>query len=304
MTQTVLVTGAAGFAGQYMCQYVRSIGQGPKIVGLDIQQNLDCKCDDYYVTDITDAEKTKAIIEKTKPKFIVHLAGTFGASDVQSIYKVNVLSITAILEAMRAITPSSIFIAAGSAAEYGNIETSCLPVTEQHPCHPVTPYGLSKYMTTQIAAYYHRVHGLCTMTVRPFQLIGKGVTDRLAPGAFLRRLIEARENNVETINVGNLESSRDFLGIHDAVRALWLLCQKPAPGKVFNLCSGKPVKMRDLLELMIRISGRDIQPVTDQSYLRGKADVSIVYGSFKKIEDHCGWEPKKSLTQSVQEMFE
>jgi GDP-4-dehydro-6-deoxy-D-mannose reductase len=304
MVQTALVTGAAGFAGQYMCEYLRSTDRNLRIVSIDMQQNMDCQCDDFYVADITDFEKTKGVIEKEKPDFIIHLAGTFGTGDVQNMYKINILSSTAILEAMRAIIPSAIFIAAGSAAEYGNIEASCLPVTEQHPCRPVMPYGLSKNIATQIAQYYYQVHRLCTMVVRPFQLIGKGVTDRLAPGAFAKRLIEAKKNNAKIISVGNLESSRDFLDIRDAVKGLWLLCENPVPGQVFNLCSGKPVKMGELLELMLSVLEADIRPVTDPSYLRGKSDVSVVYGSFKKIKGHCGWEPQKSLEQSIWEMFE
>lgn len=303
MTPTVLVTGAAGFAGRYMCRHVRSVRPNMKIIGIDIRQNSDCQCDDFSVIDITDSEKTRAVIEKTKPGFILHLAGTFGAGDAQDIYRINVLSTTAILEAMRQMVPSSIFIGTGSAAEYGRVEEMILPVTEDNRCRPVTPYGLSKHMATQIAAYYHRVHGLCTMTVRPFQLIGKGVTDRLAPGAFARRLMEARKTGAKTISVGNLESSRDFLDIHDAVIAIWCLCEKPAPGEVFNLCSGYPIKISELLDRMIRLSGIDIEPITHPAYLKGNHEIDAIYGSYEKLYRHCGWTPHVSLPDSINSMI-
>ena len=304
MTQTALVTGAAGFAGRYMCQYMRSVRPDIKIVGVDIQPNMDCLCDDFSVLDIIDGGKTKTIIEKTKPDFILHLAGTFGVDDVQNTYRINILSITAILEAMREIVPSSVLVTVGSAAEYGRVKETCLPVTEDTLCSPVTPYGLSKYMATQVAAYYHCVHELCAMTIRPFQLIGKGVTDRLAPGAFAKQLMKANEMRAQTISVGNLESSRDFLDIHDAVRAIWCLCENPVPGETFNLCSGTPTKISILLETMISVSGMDVNVEIDPSRMRGGADVSTIYGSCEKLYNHCGWRPQKTLRESIVNMFE
>lgn len=303
MSRTVLITGAAGFAGRAMCCCLSSIGQELKVIAVDMLQNTDCPCDRFCLAECADAEKIKGIIEETKPDFIIHLAGTFGSGDVQSIYRTNVLSMTALLEAMRLIVPSSVFVSAGSAAEYGKIKADNLPVTEDNLCSPVMPYGLSKYLATQIAQYYHRVHSLCTMVVRPFQLIGKGVTDRLAPGAFARRLLDAKRAGLSEIQVGNLDSSRDFMDIQDAVRAIWMLCEKPAPGEIFNLCSGWPVKMGELLALMQTVLGTDIRPVVENAYLRGNADVDMVYGSYEKIKKHCGWTPQTPLEQSVKDLL-
>jgi GDP-4-dehydro-6-deoxy-D-mannose reductase len=304
MTNSVIITGAAGFTGKYMCEYLRSLKNKLKIIGLDIREIHNNIYDEFHITDISDSCQVKGIVNKYKPKYIIHLAGTFGTGDNQQIYKANVLSTTAILEAVLEFVPDSIFIAAGSAAEYGEIDVSCLPVTEGNSCKPVTPYGLSKYLATVTAQYYHRVHGLCTMIVRPFQLVGKGVTSRLAPGAFAKRLIEARKSGINEIKVGNLESSRDFLDVRDAVKSIWMLCEKPASGEIFNLCGGKPVKISELLDLMINSIGTRIRPVTETEYLKGNADVNVVYGSYQKINKHCGWEPSIPLQESIKSMFE
>jgi GDP-4-dehydro-6-deoxy-D-mannose reductase len=192
---------------------------------------------------------------------------------------------------------------AGSAAEYGKIKAEQLPVTETMPCQPVTVYGLSKLLATQVSLYYHRVHGLNVMIVRPFQLIGKGVTSRLAPGAFAEQLKRAILDKSNIIKVGNLETSRDFLDVHDAVKAIWMLCQKSSAGQIFNLCSGKPVKINDLLNMMIGNCGQHLKIEIDPSRLRGTSDVSTVYGSFEKIKQHCGWCPKRCLADSISDMF-
>jgi GDP-4-dehydro-6-deoxy-D-mannose reductase len=304
MKRSVLVTGAAGFTGRNLCSFLRTLPGDLDIVGIDLQGIAANMYNSFYDIDLLDAKQINNVIKEVRPHYIIHLAGVFGAEEAQQIFRVNVLSMASLLDAVKEHVPNAVFVAAGSAAEYGNIGQANLPVSEENPCLPVTPYGLSKYLATITSQYYYRVHGLCTMIVRPFQLVGKGVTSRLAPGAFAMRLTEAKKSGVNEIKVGNLESSRDFLDVRDAVRSIWMLCERPAPGEIFNLCSGNPVKIRDLLDLMISHIGTQIKPVMENDYLRGATDVNRVYGSYQKMHKHCGWKPIIPLQESIKSMFE
>ncbi len=304
MIKRVLITGAAGFFGSKVCGHVASTGEGLELICTDVVKSEDSCCKEFICADLSCPGTAEDLIKQTSPDCIIHLAGTFGTTDNQEIYRVNVLSIATLLEAASKYVPDVVFLTAGSAAEYGRISESQLPVDERLGCHPVTLYGLSKLLATQIALYYHRAHNICAMVVRPFQLIGKGVTPRLAPGAFAEQLKQTISDSSKVIKVGNLESSRDFLDVDDASEAVWALCQKPASGEVFNLCSGQPTKMADLLQTMINHCGVDVEIEVDPARLRGKADVSAVYGSFEKLKQHCGWVPKTSLEDSISDMFE
>jgi GDP-4-dehydro-6-deoxy-D-mannose reductase len=142
------------------------------------------------------------------------------------------------------------------------------------------------------------------MVVRPFQLIGKGVSEELAPGAFAAKLVNAKAQGQTSITVGNLESYRDFVDVQDAVEAIWALCEKPAAGQIFNICSGVPVKMSELLDAMIQISGPGMSVKSLQDPQRRHLDVPIIFGDYRKIQNHCGWHPKTSLVQSVRKMFD
>lgn len=303
MKKRFLITGICGFTGRYMCDYLNSIQPRPEVIGVDVRDGPPSSCGSFYMMDLASADDVSELIKQSKPDYIIHLAGTFGTKDSQEIYKVNVLSITALLEAVREYAPDAVLIAAGSAAEYGCISPHQLPVDEETFCRPVVPYGLSKHLATQIGMYYHRVHGICAMIVRPFQLIGKGVSSHLAPGAFVEQLKQIIATGSRVIKVGNLESSRDFLDVHDAVEAIWALCQKPVSGQIFNICSGKPVKMADLLQMMIDHCGVEVKIEIDPCRLRGTADASIVYGSCQKIMLHSGWKPKTALSKSLAAMF-
>lgn len=303
VNKRVLITGVCGFASRYMCDYLSGLSKRPYIIGVDISSVRPNNCHSFYTVDLTIPEETKNVIKQTKPDFIIHFAGTFGTEDLQRIYKVNVLSITTLLESVREYVPYAVVVAVGSAAEYGQVEPNQLPVDEQTPCNPVTPYGLSKQLATQVALYYHRVHDICAMVVRPFQLIGNGITTRLAPGAFIEQLREGITKGSKVIKVGNLESWRDFLDVRDAVEAIWALCQKPAAGEVYNLCSGKPTKIADLLQAMIYHCRADVKIEVDASRLNSRFDVSKIYGSYQKIRDHCGWQPQRNLEQTIQSLF-
>jgi nucleoside-diphosphate-sugar epimerase len=299
----VLVTGAAGFFGRHLCSYLVDGPPRATVSATDIAPAVELPCDDFIVADLSQQSAADELVQRAAPEFIVHLAGIFGTGATVDTYRANVLATVGLLEAARRHAPRSAIIVAGSAAEYGRCAAEHLPVAEDCPCEPLTAYGHSKLLATQTALYYHRVYGLASMVIRPFQLIGRGVTERLAPGAFAARLKQALAAGSPTIKAGNLDSQRDFLDVQDAVAALWAVCQRPAPGQIFNLCSGRPTRMRDLLDLMIAATGAAVRVETDPSLLRGTADVSVVYGSFEKLRRHCGWQPRRSLEQSVRTML-
>jgi GDP-4-dehydro-6-deoxy-D-mannose reductase len=303
MKKKVLVTGAGGFAGRYLCEYLRGLKDGPEVIGTDVISGGPHACDVFYKTDLSSGIDTADLIKQVQPDYIIHLAGTFGTDDSQAMYRANVLSAAAVLEGVRAHKSDAAVIMAGSAAEYGKVSAEQLPVKENTPCQPVTGYGLSKLLATQIALYYHRVHSINVMIVRPFQLIGKGVTARLAPGAFAEQLKRAVSDKSKVIKVGNLESSRDFLDIHDTVEAIWMLCRKPAAGEIFNICSGRPVKIADLLKMMVTCTGADIKIEVDPQRLRGTSDVNTIFGSCEKLQCYCGWKPQTPLEISIRRMF-
>ncbi|MBN1513209.1 MAG: NAD-dependent epimerase/dehydratase family protein [Phycisphaerae bacterium] len=300
----VLITGAGGFFGRHLCAYLADLSTRPTILAADLSGAAPPGCDAFHTVDLSAPADVRTLIRLEKPDTIVHLAGQFGTDDALAVFRANAASLIAILEAVRAEVPHAVTLTAGSAAEYGHIDPDQLPVTEQTPCRPVTAYGFSKRLATEAAVFYHRTYGLSVTVMRPFQLIGRGVTSRLAPGAFAEQLREIIRAGGGTIHVGNLDSQRDFLDVHDAVEAAWMLCDKPAPGGVFNLCSGRPTRVGDLLDAMIAASGVSVQVEVDSARLRGASDVSVVYGSHDTLTAHCGWQPRTPLAQSVRDTLD
>ena len=303
MIKKILVTGANGFVGTHLCRHLVTERSTYEVIGAGLGGGSNDYCASYYEVDLSSKEAVQEIVATHCPDAIYHLAGLFGENDLERNLQTNVITTSLLLDNVARYAPSAVFISAGSAAEYGRAESDGQPVAENHSCQPVTPYGLTKKMASDMVLYYHRARGLQSMVVRPFQLLGKGVSDKLAPGAFARKIEEAVEKKTGVIQVGNLESFRDFLDIEDAVNALHHLLLQPKGGHVFNICSGEATKMSQLLEMMISVSGQDIDVETAEQLMRGSADVSIMYGSRDKIEQHCGWQPQVSLQQSIAKML-
>jgi GDP-4-dehydro-6-deoxy-D-mannose reductase len=269
----VLVTGATGFFGRHFVE----------VAAQAVTERID----------LGDAAGAREALGRIKPDCIVHFAGTFGGVPDHELYRINTLGLGALLDGVREHVPRANVIAIGSAAEYGR--PARLPVDETHPCAPVSAYGQSKWLATELALFHHRAYGTAVTVVRPFQLLGKGISTRLAPGAFAQQIV----SSTRVVRVGNLDSERDFVDVKDAARAVWSLCEKPAPGEIFNVCTGRPVKMADLLGEMIRASGRDLQVERDASRVRGATDVPTIAGSHQKLTQHTGWKPEVPFEESV-----
>jgi GDP-4-dehydro-6-deoxy-D-mannose reductase len=299
----VLVTGAGGFLGRHLVHYLKTNTRDVQVFASDCVEGPKGNADRYFKVDFTEESQVQEVVDEVMPDCIIHLAGLFDAANSVRVYQVNVLSLAVLLETVRKKCPSTLILTAGSAAEYGIVSADYLPVSELTPCTPVSLYGQTKFLATQIAQFYYRMYQLPIMVFRPFQLIGKGISSKLAPGAFAEQLQSEAKQKEPAIKVGNLRSFRDFLDVTDAAEAIWSLCCNPAPGQIFNICSGRFTQMAELLDQMIKVLGVSVRIEVDPSRLKANQDVSVIYGSNAKIRRHSGWQPQISLEQSIQNIL-
>jgi GDP-4-dehydro-6-deoxy-D-mannose reductase len=294
----VLVTGASGFVGRHLCaslEHRRSVS----VIAVDLVPPPPGDATAFVRADVGASKAVAELLREHAPTHIVHLAGGRGGGSLASALRANLRPTVTLLESVREHAPGAIVLVVGSAAEYGEVPRESLPVSETFACAPTTSYGLAKLLGTQVALHHWRRHGVRAMVVRPFQLLGAGISSDLAPGAFAAQIRAAVTRGERTVRVGNLEPGRDFIDVRDAVRAMWCLCRRPAPGEVFNLCSGVATPMRALLEAMLGATGGEWRVEVDAARLRGAWDPGTSCGSPEKIRAHCGWRPRVPLTASV-----
>jgi len=233
------------------------------------------------------------------PDEIFHLAALADENPVQS-FRVNVLGTTLVLDAVRRVRPGCAVLVVGSAAEYGVRALDAPPLSEDDPCLPSSIYGVSKLASTLTAQLYARRHGLRTVVVRLFNLVGAGLRPSLLVGALVERANDAIDAGATSIRIGNLDARRDFMAVGDAVDGCIAAIRNGRPGEIYNLCSGKGVAVESVARAVIAATGRPLQLAFDSALDRG-ADSSV--GSWRKAHDQFGFSPSRPLTEAIQQAW-
>jgi GDP-4-dehydro-6-deoxy-D-mannose reductase len=292
---TALITGAGGFCARALAcrlEEERVVGSGRRAEPADGKG-----LDDYEQVDITDAGKMSDLVARVKPDWIFHLAGVFRSEPVE-IFRINFMGTVSLLEAARTEAPDARVVVVGSAAEYGIVQEADLPLTEETACHPKGAYGVSKHAVTLLALDYATRTGMKVVVARPFNAVGAGIPGQLVLGAVLRRVKDALLSGRDRISIGNLDSSRDFVSVEDLADAYVRMVQADRWGDVFQLCSGKPVKIRSLVELALTFAPRPISLEIDSTLVR-PTEIPVAYGSPKKAQDAFGFRPSVPLEDAV-----
>lgn len=297
-----LITGIGGFLGSHLADFL--LTQGWEVTGVLRQDSRNIAHIRnglaLFRCDILDKAQIESVVREARPEAIFHLAAQSLPSrswqEPEATFHVNVLGTLNLLGAVRAAGADPVLIVAGSSAEYGPSEPEEIPIKEDTPLRPASPYGVSKVATTLLALLYRRAFGMRVVVARPFFVIGPRKSGDVCSD-FARGVVAVEKGKQPSLSVGNLEAVRDLLDVEDAVRALWLLAQKGIPGEAYNICSGVGHKVRAVLEILLHTSSRPIPVEHDITRLR-PVDEPAVVGDNSRLRA-LGWAPQVSLGQSL-----
>lgn len=280
----VAVFGITGFSGRHFENFVAGARLNRNFTfygfGRELARASQLGSFSYVKGDATNEGEVCEFIASVQPTYVLNLAGRFGAPTFADLLAANVGISRNILEALlRANTAVEKVVLVGSAAEYGSPATN--PADENAAPRPVNLYGLSKLFQTELAQYFHRSSGLPVVVARTFNILGEGLSHQLSIGNFMSQIESLPQGGV--IRVGDISTSRDFLDIAEVSRRYWNLLVNGVPGQVYNVCSGKPVTIRSVLEKLIERSGKPITVEADPALYKDH-DVAIIYGSSSKYD--------------------
>jgi GDP-4-dehydro-6-deoxy-D-mannose reductase len=306
-----LITGANGFAGSHLAEYLlEHTDVAPYGLGLGHQDHIAHLKGEliFHEGDLCDPERVKEALAEVRPDLIFHLAAQayVGLSwqDPWATLANNIHAQLNVLQGMVDLSLPARVMVVGSNEEYGLIRPDELPVKETNPLCPDNPYGVSKIGQDMLGLQYYNSYGLHVVRVRPFNHIGPRQSDQFVAPAFARQIAEAELGLREAvIHVGNLSSQRDFTDVRDVVRAYYLILTKGQAGEVYNIGSGVPRLISDLLDTLLKWSKLDIRVEQDPSRLR-PSDVPIIYCDPGKLKACTGWQPTISFEQSLCDVLE
>ena len=256
--------------------------------------------------DVTDYKALFAIIERVKPDFIFHLAGQSSVAsswgNPELTMKINVGGTKNLLAAVAAAKIDPKILIVSSAEVYGIPKK--VPIDEQHPLYPISPYGESKLEQEKLALQYSH-DGIKIVIVRSFNQTGPGQPSDFVCSDFARQVAEVEKGVRQVINVGDIAVSRDFTDVRDAVAAYLLALQKCKPGQTYNICAGMEYKIRDVIEKLVSFSPAAARAgiVKDAARLR-KSDIPVLLGNPAKFMAATGWKPTIPFEQTLRELLD
>nr|MDO8112820.1 NAD-dependent epimerase/dehydratase family protein [Candidatus Sigynarchaeota archaeon] len=299
----VLILGINGFTGKHFQQYLAKNGLLGKLdfVGVDRAIGTADRMEkiEYLEADVVSPGTIERLLKNERPAYIINLAGLFGAADFTALFQVNAEVSRRILATIvddKVAVKRVLLI--GSAAEYGIPGT--MPVKESHPLNPISPYGLTKMIQAMYANYYFRNFGTDVVVARTFNILGKGLSPKLSVGSFAEQVKNLHPGG--TLKVGNLNTKRDFLDIEDTIDAYWKLLHSGKPGQVYNVCSGKSVYIKEILEFLISTSGKNASVQVDGNLVR-KNDILDFVGDNSKLRADAKWNARVDIHESLKAMI-
>ncbi len=308
----VLITGITGFAGSHLADFLLEKGN-IEVYGTERwrsrTENIEHIKDRITLMgcDIRDASSVKSLIEKIKSDRIFHLAAqSFVPTSwhaPQETLTTNIIGELNVFEAVRELGINPIIQIAGSSEEYGLVEEAELPVKETNPLRPLSPYAVSKVGQDLLGYQYYKSYGLNIIRTRGFNHSGPRRGEVFVCSDFAKQIAKIEKKKQEPIiHVGNLEAIRDFTDVRDMVKAYWLATEKGKPGEVYNICSGKGWKIKEVLDILLGLTKEKIKVKKDPKRMR-PSDVPVLIGDCKKFREVTGWKPEIPFEKTLEDLL-
>lgn len=300
----VLIFGAGGFVGSYLCK--EFLNNGYKVSGTDKGEGSALPSEvDFYRTDLMQANEVEKLIGQIQPDIIVNLAAisSVGASwnMPQTTMAINVIGALNIMEAARKSEKKPRILFVGSSEEYVISEN---PLDENTQLNANNPYGISKVTQEQFAKLYREQYGLKIYCIRPFNHTGIGQRDSFVLPSFCKQVAEIDKSGKDgKIQVGNLKVKRDFSHVKDVVRAYRMIVESDNCNQIYNVGSGNAYSLEDMLTYIIGLSNQHIEIEVDQNRIR-PTDQPVICCDRSLIGKELGWEPQYNVYDALKEMYE
>ena len=252
----VLVAGSSGFIGQALCRYL--FARGLMVSGIDriVYQGAGSS----WRIDLLDQVEVDRVVREVMPQVVFHSVGAVGSDDEDKLYLAHVETTRILLESIHKECSSVRVVVLGSAAEYGCSTVSSGQVSEDSTPHPVSAYGRSKLMQSELARHLASELALDVVCVRLFNLLGPGQTPQLVGGAMVKRLWAAIQDRLDYLDVYDPESERDFLDVRDVARLLWRVATQLEQNQArhpIHIASGESTTVGDLARTLLTAANLD-----------------------------------------------
>jgi GDP-4-dehydro-6-deoxy-D-mannose reductase len=247
------------------------------------------------------------MLEQHRPDWIIHLAAkshvqASWADPIHTLH-VNVSGTANLLKTLTGMCFQGRLLYVSSADVYGSVPDTALPVTENTVPAPRSPYASSKLAAETLCLQWARSRSLDVVIARPFNHTGPGQAPEFALPGFARDLAAVKlRRRARPVLAGDLEVTRDFLDVHDVIAAYLALLARGRTGEIYNVCSGREIRLRDAFAIMAGLAGIEAEAATDPARLR-PSEQRRMCGSHAKLTAATGWQPRIELRDTLAQLM-
>lgn len=314
----VLVTGIAGFAGSHLAEALAA--RGDTVGGLvepgtgieNLEPVLECHpgalgTDRLPVVDLRDGESVAAAVRDQRPEAVIHLGAIayvpYARAHPEETFAVNVGGTRSLLDAVRRHRPRARVLVITTSEIYGPGTAEQGTMDEDHPLDPRNPYAASKAEADRLAGEA-AAGGMDVVRIRPFNHTGPRQDPRYVCSDFAHQVAEVEAGRREpVIRVGNLEVARDFSDVRDIVRGYMLALERGRPGAAYNLCAGRAVRVREILDRLVGMARLPIRVEVDAARWR-PADNPWFLGNGARAGRELTWGPTIPLDRTLRDLLD
>ncbi len=303
----VLITGASGFAGTWLCRQCAEAGDD--VVALSRRGLAPDGCGEGVAVDMRDGEALRAAVRAAAPELVYHLAsltsvGRSWESPRETLGDNDAISV-GMLEALRHVAGGAPVVWVSSCEVYGT--PPVLPAPDDLPMHPANPYAVSKASGEMLAEVYADAYGLDIVRARPFSHSGPGQLPIFLLSSLASQAAEGRRRGLHKLEIvtGNPETRRDFTDVRDVVRAYRMLGRAlldgtpGAAGGAFNVSTGRSVSAAEQIALLAELMAPiEITHTVDPARVRA-VEVMDLRGDNTRLRELTGWQPTIPLRQTM-----
>lgn len=286
------ITGSQGFVGTWLRRHLEACGDEVVVAPEGF--------------DVTDPATVRRAVVESQPDALFHLAARSHVGESwknpAGTFNVNANGTLHVLDAALACDQPPTVLVVSSSEVYGNVSDHQLPLSEDEPLRPVTPYAASKVSAEFLALQAYLGTKLPVMCTRSFNHVGPGQAPNFVVSALAQRIVKAQSSGQKELAVGNLTARRDYTDVRDVVRAYRLLIEKGTPGEIYNVCSGQDFAVQHLADRLLALSGADMTLTIDPDLVR-PVELPVLKGDNTKVVKATGWSPEIGLDQTLSDVL-
>jgi len=307
--KNILITGITGSGGSYLAEYivkhqpqvqVHGTARWHSTTGAENLREVKDKVR-LHECDLNDFSNVLAVLDSVKPDAIFHLASHANVrvsfTSPLAVLGNNIMGTANLFEAVRAARMDPVIQLCSTSEVYGQVDPKHVPINEDCPFNPPSPYAVSKVAQDLLGLAYFKSYKQRIVRTRMFAYFNPRRRDLFAT-SFARQVALIEAGKQKELTHGNLDSVRTMIDARDAMESYWVASQKCTPGEAYNIGGRATLKVGDLLEVLKSAATAPIPTRVDPALLR-PADVTLQIPDTSKFELETGWVPKYSFDESV-----